>query len=273
MNMNIKNKILFPFCLLAVIPLFSCLDKDSQEAQENLEFNRKLATTLSTIMGDSIKIFNTTLSQTEKMNINPALAPDYTGHKLFKWIPNEKDVKNPAVALHKMYDDIIKAHPGINMITVGYENDHLLMSGTLVALKNFYPTKRPWYIKAKANKNKLIISDPYTTRHTNVSLTKQSADGKFVLTIDVDISKFAGSVKYYDPYTDKIFLIDKSDHHVAFSNVRDMIGKYSKLYKKKPNMRHNSSYQGYFLNKTPIAHTNWELYTMIGREDIYNTSY
>ncbi len=67
------------------------------------------------------------------------------------------------------------------------------MDGTLwVPVESFVPTERPWYIKAMASDDEIVIVDPYVDIHTGkvmMTIVKRLSDGQSVVAMDLELNR------------------------------------------------------------------------------------
>lgn len=108
--------------------------------------------------------------------------------RTFKY--NIKEHEQKIIDIFNMYR---MTHSFTNSVYMGRENGSFVRSHKRAQPTRYDPRKRPWYLLAKSNREKVMKTDPYpavTTRDINIGVVKALVDeqGKFFGVVGIDVT-------------------------------------------------------------------------------------
>jgi len=92
-----------------------------------------------------------------------------------------------------IFNSYLKNHQYVNSVYIGRENGSFVRSYKRAEPTEYDPRERPWYVIAKENPDKVVMTEPYksvTTEDINIGIEKALVDenGEFYGVVGVDIT-------------------------------------------------------------------------------------
>jgi signal transduction histidine kinase/DNA-binding response OmpR family regulator/HPt (histidine-containing phosphotransfer) domain-containing protein len=148
-------------------------------------------------------------------------------------------IGEPEQKIINIFNDYRKHHPYVNSVYMGRENGSFVRSHKRNRATKYDPRTRPWYVRAKENPGKIMITDPYpsvTSPDINVGIVTALRDGQGqvygVVGIDItlaDLTKYIKQVKAGQK--GYMMLLDANGTILAgrekeslFKNIHDLFG-------------------------------------------------
>lgn len=117
-----------------------------------------------------------------------------------------KNQNDEVTWMTKLFRSILKSHNKIMFVYLGLEDGRMYVQPETELPEGYDPRSRPWYQKAKASPNEVIITEPYVdafTGKTIISVAKAviTEDGIIgVVGLDLDLTDLAQSLLKNDGY-------------------------------------------------------------------------
>ncbi len=272
--MRIRDKIIGFFIIVGLLPIliymflfFNWIHNKHFKHEYDfyigqlIQINSNINTLFSTI-GKNVEFLsiNKIVKEREDTDFTNFLNAD---EKTFKYNigPKEKEIMD-------IFNLYLKTHPEINSVYMGRENGSFVRSHPRPRPTKYDPRQRPWYIQAKQNPHKVVITKPYksvTSDDVNIGVVKALVDehNNFYGVVGADItldrlSDFITNIKLLK--ADYIFIVNDEnnilvhpDKKLLFKKINELnLAGIENIYKKQ---------QGYFKFKTNVKNNYLFYYT------------
>jgi hypothetical protein len=168
-NFGLKNKLLLLFSIIGLCSLiiigsilaFSFrsekLQTIQQDYQNQLEYAGFAISTFFNEVENNVKV----LSLMEAVRVRDD--KDFTNFLNADAETFQYNIGRAEQTITDIFNNYRTTHPYINSVYMGRENGSFVRSHKRAESTQYDPRERPWYILAKENPNKVIITDPYSS--------------------------------------------------------------------------------------------------------------
>ncbi|MFV8827708.1 methyl-accepting chemotaxis protein [Alkalihalobacterium sp. APHAB7] len=179
--MNLKNKLLFTFLLLLIIPSLVIGTISYQSAKSSLE---------NQMMDGAMENTNIVNQKVDEMVSSKMAEVDF----LSKLISQELYDGWESHKVRQILDDYVVNHPELDFAYLGtFEGEMIRQPNPGPESEGFDPRTRPWYEGAMADTSAVSITEPYIAISTGrmvVTFSKATSDLSGVIGLQMDLTDF-----------------------------------------------------------------------------------
>nr|WP_083584365.1 methyl-accepting chemotaxis protein [Bacillus weihaiensis] len=179
-NFTIRKKLIFAFAFILLVPslLIGFISYQSAKTE--------IAKSMLQTASESVDLINSSLN----IQLEPITNDIQYFAKTVKTAG--KDLSSDDLINLKMrFNQYLQTKHEVEMIYMGMQDGEMIMSPNVQLPNDFNPADRPWYKLAMENKDKVVITDPYTDASSNmttVTIAKSLNDQSGVIAADLDIA-------------------------------------------------------------------------------------